>query len=75
MQDRTATFNIRNLQTKEQLQRNLPRDENYMLNLHIELVNGKQIEKSTNQVINLVTSDLNLEVVNKPEKTLKIHVK
>lgn len=75
IQNGIATFSIRTLQTKEQLQRNLPRDENYMLNLHIELVNGKQIEKSTNQVINLVTSNLNLEVVNKPEKTLKIHVK
>ena len=55
------------------LKDSLPEKE--QIDLHIELINSDQVQKTTGKIILLIPNDIKLELINKPEKTLKIHVK
>jgi hypothetical protein len=43
--------------------------------IHLKLVNKKEIQKNEGKIISLMRNDIELELINKPEKTLRIHVK
>ena len=49
--------------------------ENEKINIHLELQNREEIKKKTGKIILISPNDLKLELINKPEKILKIHVK
>ena len=49
--------------------------EKEQIDLHIELINSDDVQKTTGKIILLIPNDIKLELINKPEKTLKIHVK
>jgi hypothetical protein len=43
--------------------------------LHLELLNEEEVEKIAGKIVYLTRSDIGLELINKPEKTLKIRIK
>lgn len=50
-------------------------EENEKLPIHLELINSDEIKQSTGNLVLLTQNDIELELINKPEKTLRIHVK
>jgi len=49
--------------------------ETTRLPLHIKLVNKEDIEKTEGKIVYLTKEELQLELINRPEKTLKISIK
>jgi len=49
--------------------------ENTRLPLQIELINKKEIENATGKIVTLTNNNIELELINRPEKTLKITVR
>jgi len=73
VKDGKITFDMK-YQTEASLQENqLP--ETTRLPLQIELINKDEIIKTAGKIIYLTKSQIELELINKPEKTLKISIK
>ena len=45
------------------------------LSLHLDLINSDEIKQNTGNLVLLTQKDIELELINKPEKILRIHVK
>jgi hypothetical protein len=67
-------FGIKFKQTYNELQDNLPDKSDYII--YFELVNADEIKAQTKgTIIKLHPKEIKMELINKPEKTLRIHVK
>ncbi|MDR2292617.1 MAG: hypothetical protein LBE11_03990 [Prevotellaceae bacterium] len=67
-------FDIKFKQSYSYLQDNLPDLSDYII--YLELVNADEIKAQTKgTIIKLYPKEIKMELINKPEKTLRIHVK
>jgi hypothetical protein len=73
IKDGKITFDIEYAESYETLKRILP--EIMRLPIAINLVNGEEILKDEGKIVFLTTDKIELELINKPEKTLKISIK
>lgn len=72
VKNQKITFNVEYKKSYQTLKDSLPQEKD--IPLHLELVNKNQIRKNTGLIVLLNPVDLHLTLINKPEKTLRIHV-
>jgi hypothetical protein len=66
-------FKVEYKQSYQELKNILP--ETTRIPIHLRLVNSEEIQKDEGKVVSLTRNEIVLELINKPEKTLRIHVK
>jgi hypothetical protein len=73
VQDRKIAFELKYIKPNSELKTELA--EVTRLPLHITLINKEEVQKTAGKIVYLTKEDLQLELINKPEKTLKISIK
>jgi hypothetical protein len=73
VKDSKISFEIKYKQSDEVLKVTL--DEKTQIPLHIELVNKEEIRKTEEKIVSLTQSTTVLELINRPERTLRIKVR
>jgi hypothetical protein len=73
IKDGKITFNMEYVESYETLRRILP--EITRLPISVSLINAEEILKNEGKIVYLTTDIVELELINKPEKTLKINIK
>lgn len=63
-------INVKHKQSYDSLKNNLPQDSNEKIMLHFEIDNAEK-----HQLVSLLNKECCLELINKPEKILKVYVK
>ena len=63
-------INVKHKQNYDSLKNNLPQDSNEKIMLHFEIDNAEK-----HQLVSLLNKECCLELINKPEKILKVYVK
>jgi hypothetical protein len=66
------TFDVEYKQSIQDLKNTLP--ERTRIPIHMELINKEEIQRDEGKIVSLTPNDIELELINKPEKTLRIHV-